>query len=185
MCSGTLTYSPKVAAEPENFFVNMKFAITNCFYTNKWQNRCLQTSVDAYVSSKGNNQYMRLPMRVPKMDMCSYLNNQYRKYIMPSMKPPAADYFYTDVKGKDICQMMKDDGGVCNWKQIKWPELSSRLFSCRKLTLWRTWLSINLRCPCSWPPECIKLFSPTHMDLMINWWAFSSALFEFFNDNVV
>lgn len=60
-------------------------------------------------------------MRVPKMDMCSYLNNQYRKYIMPSMKPPAADYLYTDDKDKDICQMMKDDGGVGNWKRIKWP----------------------------------------------------------------
>lgn len=54
------------------------------------------------------------------MDVCSYLNNPYRKYIMPSMKPPAANALYTDEKNKDMCELFKEEA-VCIalWNSIK------------------------------------------------------------------
>lgn len=47
-----------------------------------------------------------------KMDGCTFLNGPYRKYAMPSIKPPATDLPYTDDHKVDICEMFKQNGGV-------------------------------------------------------------------------
>lgn len=108
--SGQISYSSKVAADPENYFVNNNLIIESLNAMKNWI--WLQITVDAFISARGNNQYTKLPFRIPKMTLCSFYNEPYRKYMMPSMKPPAADYLYTDDPNKDICQILKDDGGV-------------------------------------------------------------------------
>lgn len=47
-----------------------------------------------------------------KMDWCTFFNGPYRKYIMPSYKPPATDMPYTDDDKVEVCEMFKQNGGV-------------------------------------------------------------------------
>lgn len=70
-----------------------------------------QIALEVYHSALGNNQYVRMPYSI-KTDLCAYFNGPYRKYAMPSLKPPECDMPYTEDENVNVCEIFKKNGGV-------------------------------------------------------------------------
>lgn len=55
-----------------------------------------------YHSSKGNNQYVKSPFRIPSTTFCNFLNTYYKTYFMEAAKS-ATDAPYSKDKSADLC----------------------------------------------------------------------------------
>lgn len=64
-------------------------------------------SIQVYHSSKGNNQYVVSPIKIPPQPYCEFLNKVYRKYIMNDMKEPVSDFPHTDDETVSLCGLME------------------------------------------------------------------------------
>lgn len=64
------------------------------------------------MSRLGNNQFTKLPMRLPRVTYCEYVNTSYRKYFMSAAKPPASNLPYTDDPNIDLCASFRADHDV-------------------------------------------------------------------------
>lgn len=77
-----------------------------------------QQSFNFYYSQLGNNQFEKLPYRVPRTNYCDYLNKDYRKYFMESMRSPASDLPVADDPNVDLCERIRSDHEVTKGYRI-------------------------------------------------------------------
>lgn len=63
-------------------------------------------------SSKGNNQFVLFPFRLPTMNMCEFLNGPYRKYFMKGNKYPVSNFPYSEDPDEDLCKQVISETDV-------------------------------------------------------------------------
>lgn len=64
-------------------------------------------SVQVYHSSKGNNQYIMSPFKIPPQPYCEFINKVYRKYLMHDLKEPVSNFPYNEDETVNLCNLME------------------------------------------------------------------------------
>lgn len=66
-----------------------------------------------YVSTKGNDEYVLSPMRVPRGPLCAKINDDYKKFAMPELST-TSDLPNSDAA--DICPLFEKVIFICKRK---------------------------------------------------------------------